>query len=178
MKNGALRAFLTTAVVLFVFAGCTPSDGSAEQPPPWVGGTEMEMGALHEYGEGHRVGVHEVSHRVSGTVGGDEVVALAAEVEFCAGGSATEVEPHRLFLFQETEFDMQGETRIMNSSGPPALVDLVDSPLPEEPLEAGECARGWVEFLNVYDDHGTPTKLAFMSEDQQTALAIWPAAEE
>ena len=73
---------------------------------------------------------------------------------------------------------MQGTMSVMHSSAPPTNVGLKEPTLEDGVLQSAECARGWVDYLNVYGDHGEPTKLGFLDESQQATQASWPAEEQ
>ena len=181
MRSGlTIRSLFLTALALLTIAcdSDRTATGDDQSPPPYQGATELAFGEYHTFGDGHRVTVHAVEHRVRGMAGDEETTGLGAEVEICAGETPSESSYWRLFLFQEAPFDMQGTMSVMHSSGPPTNRGLKEPTLEEGVLQPGECARGWVDYVNVYGDHGKPTKLGFLDESEQDTQAIWPAAEE
>lgn len=152
--------------------------GTEEVPPPYASADELSLGEAHTFGAGHRVAVHDLAHRQTGTSGDEEVTGLAAEVEMCAGEDSLEVNPFAMRLFTETPFDMQGTPTVMHGRSGAAMTGLKEPLLEQnQTLSAGECARGWVDFFNVYDDHGTPTRVGFVASGTDEAAAVWPASE-
>lgn len=181
MNTQSSTETLIAAVLVLAIVACGPqgdADGAAANPPPYAGAAELELGESHEFSGGHSVTVHAVEHRFKGTFSDKEMLLLAAEVEFCAGATPLVPPSQYLLLFQESPFDMQGTMMVMHSSGPPASLGGLKQPALDDATEVqpGECVRGWVEYLNVYDEHGKPTKLGF-GEDSASTAVIWPVAE-
>ena len=183
-RRSAIPTVLLTAAL--VACGGDGGDASPDAPPaPWAGATELGSGESHTWGEGHRVTVHQIAHRAAGTHMGQEVTGLAAEVELCAGDSGIsggDAGVWRLYL--EREVDWQGQPMTQHSTGSPSMLGLRE-PLWElhdasAELAAGACARGWIDFVNVYDEQGAPTRLGFSErwvEGDSGADVVWSAGE-
>lgn len=175
MERRNLQCLIFLAVILVACGGESSDEvAAARTPPQYEGAIEMERGEFFTTDLGHRVTVHQVEHRVSGTEGGRELTGFAAEVEFCAGETPATVSSS-FQLFTENVAEWMGEMEILHGINGTASVGLKE-PLLSPNIEAGDCSRGWVDFLNVYGDHGEPAKLGFR-ETSDVADVVWPVSE-
>lgn len=176
-----VRWGVSMLMVVMLAAGCGQvGDALAENPPPYQGAAELELGEFLTFGEGHRLTIHEVVHRQTAMVDGTEMTGLAAEVEVCAGEG--EVQPNQLALrfFAETPSEWQGRTEILHATIGPNNVGLRKPKLIDVgTLSSGECGRGWIDTMNVQRDRGAePTRIGFQVEPgSETYAAVWPAEE-
>ena len=172
-----------TIVLAVIATACTSESKEGTDlgapPLPYAGAVELQLGQYHTFGTNHRTAVHEVAHRQEGVWNGNDYMGLAAEVEICAGDSEFEFNPlASLRLFQEVAFDMQGTRGIMYSESSPNNLGLKQPRIQEhdsQTLKPGTCARGWVDFINVYGEHGKPMRLGFKKAgNEYNVEAVWP----
>lgn len=180
MRMRISRMLGTAALAATLLTGCNASAENEstvnQQPPPWSGTPELQLSEFQTLDDGSRITVHQISHRATTMHMDQESTGLAAEIEFCAGGQAAD--PGRLSLLSESLADWQGTSVTMYGQGGVAMIGL------EEPrinlssdVQSGECERGWIDFLNIYGEHGDPIAIGYDHEADDVYEAMWPAKE-
>lgn len=150
----------------------------AANPAPWQGAHELQLGEAHRFGDGHTVSYRQVEHHVELPMFDAGQLGLVAEIEVCAGQASLEFAPYSTKLFSETSIDMQGETMTMHGENATAQLGLREPELGMVALEPGACARGWVDFINIYGELGEPTVLGFTEPGSDArADAVWQVPE-
>jgi hypothetical protein len=169
--------FLLLALAVASCESQSQPGNAAAEASPHAGAAELRSGEQHEFNGGNSVTVHAVDHRFVGSFSDDELLVLTADVEFCAGSMPMDPPIEDLRLFLETAVDMQGTRMVMHAFNSPAGLGLKQPAFDySTTIQTGQCLRGWVEFLNVYDEQGAPTMLGF-GEDPDNPEVVWTAAE-
>ena len=191
------KRLVSVIVVLFISLttfGCGGQDDTAGGiPAPYDKAAEFALGDAYQEKAGTRVTVHQIAHRQ--TLGleswhaqkaaerGEKIIGLAAEVEVCAAddNSSPEQLPHGAFrLYAISEFRMGERSEMLIHGVAPADLGMKEPLLRKVALDGGGCKTGWVDFVNIYGEHGDPTKLGYLEDplNEHAVQAVWLAGEE
>ena len=146
-------------------------------PPAPEGVTTQSFGQSFKLPSGHSLRLLDFQIPLKPEIeGGESLVAAAAEVEVCAGPTRAEAMTlaaafHLGYPNRSGEFELRPGT-----SGLVARKPALATSLRGEPIEAGECRKGWVTFsLGSRDDvdDRRPSSIIF----DNTAFAFVPETE-
>ena len=195
--NNFSKVFSVIAVIVVgsALAGCKDEsriEATTSLPPPHAGAVELGLGETYQGKNGQRITVFQIAHRQTlpeenwqaqqAAEREEKLTGLAAEVQFCNLSKSNNPEPSALSTFrliQESEFSMNGKSIVTFNVSGQANLGMKTPLLENAPLDDQGCRKGWIDFINVYDEHGKPLKLGYLEDftNPDSFAVVWPAGE-